>query len=77
MTCRIFRVAPEGDLRHLQMVTDQELHREPGLVRQLETVEHALRESEAFLRMVCFTPFANVVEEQGQRQKLRRMDFLQ
>ena len=70
-TCGIVEVAAERDLRHQQVIADQELDGPPRVGRQLEAVEHALRELHAFLRVLGLAPLADVVEEQRERQELR------
>ena len=59
------------------MIADQEFDGPPRIGRQLEAVEHALRELHAFLRVLGLAPLADVVEEQRERQELGRVEFLQ
>ena len=67
---RIVEIAPEGHLRHQQVVADQELDRAARVGRELEPIEHALRQLHALLHVLGVAPLDDVVEEEGQRQEL-------
>ena len=74
---RIFRVAAERRLRHLRGAGGSGTPRVCALVgRQLQPVEHALREAQALLRVVGFPPLADVVEQERQREQLRRVHLV-
>ena len=74
---RIVEVAAERNLRHQQVIADQELDRPARIGRQLEPVEHALRELDALLHVLGVAPLADVVKEQRKREKLRRVQLLE
>ena len=76
-TCGIVEVAAERDLRHQQVIPDQELDRPARVGRELEPVEHALRELDALLHVLGVAPLADVVEQQRERQQLGRVQLLE
>ena len=73
----ILCVAAERDLRHLQVFADQELDRFPFVVGQLQSVQGALGQAHALLRVIGFAPFADVVKEQREREQLRGVQLLE
>jgi hypothetical protein len=72
---RILRVAPEGGMRHHQMVADQERDGVARLGGQLQPIKHPLRQPHALQRMLLVLPLADVVVEQRQREQLRRVQL--
>ena len=61
---RIVEIAAERDLRHRQVVADQELDRLPRFAGHLETIERGAGQPHAFLRVFAVGRLADVVEEQ-------------
>jgi hypothetical protein len=51
------------------MFADQEFNRCPLFVGELEPIEYALREPDAFLGVIGFSPLPDIVKQQSQRQQ--------
>ena len=68
-------VAPEGDPRHLEMLDDQELDVLARFAVEIELVEDDLRHPRALFGVVLVLPLADVVQQQGQHEPLRRSQF--
>ena len=68
----IAEVAAEGDLRHLEMMPDEEGHGLAVVGREPEAREHDLGEAGALGGVFLVLPLADVVIEQGQREQFGR-----
>src|SRR6266545_4070738 len=74
---RIFGIAAERDGRHLQMVADEEFDLGARFSRQVEAIEDATRQADAFRHVRLVARLADVVQQQRQHQPLRVFEVLQ
>ena len=73
---RVIEIAAEGHVRHLEVMTDQELDGVTRIVGQLEPIERGTRDSHAFPGVIAVLDFPDVVEDERDREQFRGAKLL-